>query len=180
MILDKQIRESVTAILKGYAPLTAIVSAGKILDFPASMIDADDLPAVSVMTLQANDSSDLNDEHSDVILTLTIEIAANTISQAEDIEVQIDNAIVRNSVFIEGAGFANVKGVQHIRYSSSQTFFDNEGSKLRFVKALQYESRYISRKGVDESTFELQEIEVDLKTENKEGSQLDNSTLIEV
>ena len=180
MILDKQIRESVTQLLKEYTPLVDLVGENNIYDFPARKIDSKYLPAVSVLTLRANDASDTNDEYSDTILSLVVEIAGKTIDSVETIEQHIDDAVVNSSQFVTGVGFRGVSEVQYLRYSSSESFYDDDGKTVRFVKAVQYDSRYQSMKGKILEPVPLDSIEMEIKAEDKEDSQIDNITVIQL
>lgn len=180
MILNKLARQAVTNILKSNTNLIAVVNPNNITNFPAIKIDAKQTPYVSVLTIQDDDSSSINNVLTDTFLKVSIEIFDRTADKVDDITVLVDNALINNANFALGVGFGGVQGLKYPTYSGSQTFYDADGASQRVVRNLMYTFNYQSLKGDEAEVNTLDELSIDLETEEKEGSQLDNSTLIQL
>lgn len=176
MLLDRTIREKIVEMLKASTGLVAVVGEN-IYDFPADYLDAEDLPAVSVFTLECTDNSEENESNLRNTLTVHVESAAYTAGDVDDMENLVNSALVVEVA--SGECWGGIDDVQQFRYASSQMHYDSDGEKTRFIKTTVFSVEYQSLKADETSVTALELIEGELVAEDDDESQINNESIVD-
>lgn len=158
--INKEVRSAVVTKLKATGAVTSLVPAANIYNFCISRLDAEDLPAINVLTLDDSDTSGNNDRYKRGVVKIVVEcLTTDSADAVDDICEVVEEALI--SEVYTAQTWLNISAVGFVKATGSNTYVDPEGISPKIARALVFDVEYTREKATTTTVTDLETIGYD-------------------